>query len=144
MQLVQATSNHVDYISNSLSSYYSKANSFFGYPKYKEDVDTMSKHVSKRISLNDDKFIYLVASENNQNVGFINFTINEFNVGSILVVIADKREVAEELINKGLEYLRSNGVIGIQSEVFLYEKDIYDIFQNIGIEEKLINFTIKT
>jgi hypothetical protein len=140
MNIISATSKHVDYISTCLSGYFSKANHFFEYPRFKDSYELMSKHVSKRIEVGVDGFVYFVAEDEAENaVGFVNLLIDENNVGSILVTIADTKEIAEELIQKSIEYFKENGVSNVQIEVFDYEKDLKEIYAKMGVKEELIN-----
>ncbi len=140
MKIVNATQEHVDYISTCLSQYFSQANHFFEYPKFKDSYELMKKHVSKRIEVGGEGFIYFVAEDDAGNaVGFVNLLIDESNVGSILVTIADTKEVTRELILKSIEYFKENGVSNVQVEAFDYEKDLKEIFAEMGAKTELIN-----
>lgn len=143
MNIVNATHDHIDYISNSLVQYFSKANRFFEYPKYKDTFDIMQKHVSRRIEEGDGGFVYFVAEDAQNNpVGFINVLINEFGVGSILASVADNKETHKELINKAMEYFKENNVTNVQGEVFDYESDLKEILSELGVKYELLSFKL--
>jgi hypothetical protein len=54
MEIVNASPDYVEYISNGLVSHFSRANQFFGYPRYKDDYEIMNKHVIRRIIEGDE------------------------------------------------------------------------------------------
>lgn len=138
MNIVNATSDHVDYISRLLANYFSEANQFFQYPKYKDDYDLMYKHVSKRIEIGEEGFIYFVSEdEDGKPIGFVNVLIDENGVGSILVTIGESKEILKELTTKAIEYLKENNVTNIQVESFAYENDLRSIYAEIGASEEL-------
>ncbi|MBU1119644.1 hypothetical protein KKA50_00350 [Patescibacteria group bacterium] len=143
MKITNATRNHAEYISSLLASHFSKANQFFEYPKYKDSYEIMLKHVSKRIELEEGGFVYFVAEdEMGSSVGFINVLINEDRVGSILVTIADTKDIAKELILKAISYLEEQGINNIQGEIFEFESDLKEIYSEIGIKNELLNFKL--
>ncbi len=138
MNIVNATSDHVEYISRLLAQYFSDANHFFEYPKYKDDYDLMHKHVSKRIEVGEEGFVYFVAEdEGGKPLGFTNLLIDEHGVGSILVTIGDSKEVLKELTVKALEYFKENNVTNVQVESFAYENDVKSIYAEMGASEEL-------
>lgn len=143
MVIKQATEDHVDYISDSLSQYFSEANLFFGYPRFKEDYDLMFKYVSQRIQDKNSKFFYFLAlDESNNPVGFINLLLNGDNVGSILVAISDQKEALEELVRYAMKFFKDKGLTNIQSEYFEYQKSLGEIFSEIGIKEEMTSLRI--
>ena len=143
MDIKQATQDHVDYISNSLSQYFSEANLFFGYPRFKEDYDLMFKYVSQRIQDKDSKFFYFMAlDESNNPIGFINLLLNGDNVGSILVTISNKKEVLEELVKYAMEFFKDKGLTNIQTVYFEYQKPLGEIFSKMGIKEEMTSLRI--
>ena len=112
VNIIKATEDHVDYISDSLSNYFSKANLSFGYPRYKEDSDLILKHVSKRIGDENSNFFYFIAvDESNNPIGFINLLLNGDNVGSILVVISDQEEISKELVNRAMDFFKEKNIL---------------------------------
>ncbi len=143
MRIVGANPLHIDYISDLLSQHFSEANRFFGYPKYKDSFELMKKHVSKRIELLDESFVYFVAEDdNNKPIGFINLLLDENNVGNILITVANNNEIAKELILYVVKYFKDRGVNNIQGEIFEYEKDLKGIYSEIGIKNELLSFRL--
>lgn len=141
MHIVGANPLHIDYISNLLSQHFSRANQFFGYPKYKDSFELMKKHVSKRIELLDNGFVYFVAEDDgNKPVGFINLLLDENNVGNILITVADNKEIAKELVLYGVKYFKERDVDNIQGEIFEYEEDLKGIYSEIGIKNELLRY----
>ncbi len=143
MNIVDASSDHVEYISEALVSEFSKANQFFRYPRYNDKYEVMHKHVQRRIEQGDPEHHYYVAVENNSPVGFINVSINDYKVGTILVVFADDSETKKSLISYVLESGGTRGVEIWESEIFSYDKDLKTIFDDFGTEEQLTHFKIK-
>lgn len=141
MQIQPADSSHTDYISSSLVDEYSETNRTFGYPRYKEDYDLMYKHVSSRIKEGGD-FVYFVAVENETPVGFINLLTEESNLGSILIIRGDTKEIKEELIHTAVEYFKEKGISTVVTETMLYDNDVLDILKSLGVKDHMIIGTL--
>ena len=143
MEIKQATEDHIDYISDSLSNYFTEANAFFGYPRFKEDYDLMSKYVSQRVKDSDSKFYYFVAlDDSDQPLGFINLLNNGDNVGSILVTISNQEEVIQELVRYALDFFKEKGLTNIQSEYFEYQESLEKVFSELGMKQEMTSLRI--
>jgi len=143
MTIKQATMDNVDYISDSLSRYFSEANLFFGYPRFKEDYDLMSKYVSKRIQDKNSNFFYFIAFDESENpIGFINLLLNEDNVGSILVTISEQEKVLRELVGYAMKFFGKRELTNIQSEYFEFQESLGKIFSEIGITKEMTSLRI--
>ncbi len=142
MEVSVANSNHIEYISASLSNYFSTANKYFRHPKYKDDYDLMLKHVSKRISDPEGGFLYFVAQEDGDPVGFVNILIGENNFGSILVVIGESREVKKALLEKAVSYFKERNATGIYGEVMEFDKESVELLRDMKMKELMISFVL--
>ena len=144
MNILNAKESHVEYISDSLAKHFSQANEFFKYPKYNDSFEVMHKHVMKRVQQGGEGFVYFVAEDESGNpLGFVNLLIEETNVGSVLTVIGDEKNVLKELLVKSIDYLKSMGVSNIQGEYFAYETDLKEVLMEMGIDEELVTFRFK-
>jgi hypothetical protein len=143
MEIKKATEEHIDYISDSLSKYFTEANIFFGYPRFKEDYDLMFKYVSQRIKDGNSKFSYFIALDDTEKpLGFINLLHNGDNVGSILVAISDQEEVIESLVKYAMEFFKNKGLTNIQSEYFEYQESLGKILSGLGIKKEMTSLRI--
>ncbi|GEM_PF-2717346 len=144
MNVLDAKKTHVEYISELLAKHFSQANEFFGYTKYNDSFEVMQKHVSKRINREVEGFSYFVAEDDSGiPVGFVSLLIEQENVGSILALFSEEKEVMKELIVKSVDYFKSMGISNIQGEYFAYENDFKEVLQELGIVEELIAFRLK-
>ena len=142
MEVINASSDHVEYISNGLVSHFSKVNQFFTYPRYKDDYETMYKHVTKRIVDGDENHHYFVAIEDGKPLGFLNFYMNDDNVGTIIAIYGDSSNVKKGLVERAIEFAKERDVAGLECELFSYEDDIMDFIKEYPIENQLIHFKI--
>jgi hypothetical protein len=142
MNILTAESRHIEYISNALTEYFSRINTHFGFHKFKDDLEIMQKHVSKRIEQDLQEFKYFVAEdEEGKNLGFISLMIDEEDIGNILVVYGEK-EVIKPLLTTSIDYFRGLGINIIQGEVATFNEETVKILQSIGMKEKLINYCL--
>lgn len=144
MEISIASSNHIEYISASLSNYFSTANKYFKHPKYKDDYNLMFKHVSKRIPNPEEGFLYFVAQENGDPIGFVNILIDENNFGSILLVIGENKDIKKALLEEAVRYFKEKEVIGVYGEVMMFDDDSVEILKEMGMEELMISFILNT
>lgn len=142
MEISIANSNHIEYISASLSNYFSTANKYFRHPKYKDDYNLMLKHVSKRIANPEEGFLYFVAQEDGDPLGFVNILIDENNFGSILLVIGESRDVKKALLEKAVSYFKERKVTGIYGEVMKFDKESVEILRDMKMKELMVSFIL--
>lgn len=142
MEISVANGNHIEYISASLSNYFSTANKYFRHPKYKDDYDLMFKHVSKRVSNPEEGFLYFVAQENGDSVGFVNILVDENNFGSILVLIGEDRDIKKALLEKAISYFKERKVTGVYGEVMEFDKESVELLRDMKMEELMISFVL--
>lgn len=142
MNIMIANSSHTEYVSASLSNYFSKVNKYFKHPKYKDDYDLMLKHVSKRIPNPDEGLVYFVAEEDGEPVGFINILIDENNFGSILLVIGESKDIKKGLLEEAVSYFKENKVTGVYGEVMMFDKESVEILKGMGIKELMMGFSL--
>jgi hypothetical protein len=145
MNILDAKETHVDYVAELLAKHFSQANEFFGYAKYNDSFEVMQKHILKRIRKEVEGFSYFVAEDDSGNpVGFVSLLIEQENVGSILALFGEDKKVMKDLVVKSIDYFKSLGISNIQGEYFSYENDLKEVLVELGIEEELVAFRLKT
>jgi hypothetical protein len=144
MEISIASSDHIEYLSASLSDYFSTANKHFKHPKYRDDYNLMLKHVSKRISNPEEGFLYFVAQEDKEPVGFVNILVDENNFGSILLVIGESKDIKKALLEEAVKYFKERKVTGVYGEVMKFDTDSVEILKDMGMEELMISFILNT
>ncbi len=144
MNILSAKDEHASYIAELLAKHFSQANEFFGYAKYNDSFDVMHKHVLKRISQEVEDFFYFVAEDDSGNpVGFVSLLVEQKNVGSILALIGEDKEVMKNLVVKSIDYFKSLDISNIQGEYFAYENDLKEVFEDFGVVQQLLAFRLK-
>lgn len=145
MNILNAKEEHTNYIAELLAKHFSQANEFFGYAKYNDSFEVMQKHVLKRINREVEGFSYFVAEDDSGNpVGFVSLLIEQKNVGSILALFGEEKEVMKNLVVKSIDYFKNLEISNIQGEYFAYENDFKEVLQELGIVEELVTFRLKS
>lgn len=143
MDIVLANIDHVEYISNTLTSYFKETNEKYGFQKYKDDYELMHKHVSKRIVDEEGDFVYLVALERSDPKGFINLFFDENGQGSILLLSGDTYETKKELVLSALGMFKERGLRRVHGEVMAFDTDAVKIYEELGMKTLMVSFNIK-
>lgn len=107
----------VQFIADSLSTYFDKINTLFSYPKYKTDISIMTKAVTERIQEDNPEFLYYIAEEDGNAKGFANILISE-EKSEILVIDGMSEEIKSNLLDYVLDIFNQNGIKLIYGETF--------------------------
>jgi len=143
MKILLAEKRHADYISTELANFFSKANTLFEYPRYKDGKDHMLKHVTNGIESPTNEFLYYIQEDENQNpLGFINLSVNEYNIGSILMVLGENEEVLRNLIEYSIPFFKKLNVKKIQIEAEPFQTDLLSVLEKYNKEELITRFKI--
>ena len=141
MEIRSASSNDIEYISHKLSIYFDETNSHFGFPRYKTDIELMSKVVSERVSDTQSEYKYLVALDEDEVVGFINILLSE-ETPEILVVIGDSIEIKKSLIQEALSIFKENGYTFVLGEVGQWD-DTKNLIEEFNGEVVQLRYILK-
>lgn len=141
MEIRYANSSDTEYISHKLSTYFEETNSHLGFPKYKTDIELMSKVVSERVSDTQSEYKYLVALEEDEVVGFINILLSE-ETPELLIVIGDSIEIKRSLIQEALSIFKENGYTFVLGEVGQWD-DTKNLIEEFNGEVVQIRFKLK-
>ena len=143
MQIVPPNIDHAEYISNELANYFSNANIGFGYPKYKDDRELMHKHITKRLSSEDSGHTYFIAEDDNGNsLGFVNLMIDEFESGSITMIIGEDENIRKLLFEYSLTYFKNMQIKRVQLEVLFNDTTITKLLEGLDSEAILTRYRI--
>lgn len=143
--IINASNDHVDWISQKLTAYYIKLNEVYGFEKYKTDIAIMMKHVSRRITESDPEYLYFVAvDENNQPVGFMNILMSR--VPELLVLLTnddvDNTGVVSSLITYLIEFLKGKGQPQFISEISEVDSSVGNFLKDL--DSRLLESTYVT
>lgn len=143
MGVVMANIDHVDYISEGLSEYFSRINESYGFKKFKTDKNLMIKYVSKRVESDEGGFIYFISKDEDDRInGFVNLLIDEQRIGSILVLVGDDDSVLADLIAKAREYFKEHDIENVYGEYFVEESGDLSVLRDLGMETKIVNYKL--
>lgn len=141
MKFRDANSSDTEYISQKLSTYFEEANSHFGFPKYKTDIELMSKVVSERVSDTQSEYKYLVALDEDEVVGFINILVSD-NTPEILAVIGDSIEIKKSLIQEAVSIFKEKGYSSVSGEVGQWD-DTKNLIEEFNGEVVQLRYILK-
>jgi hypothetical protein len=75
-------------------------------------------------------------------VGFLNFYINEHNIGTIIAVYGDSFEIKEELVKRAIKFAQENSMTSLECELFSYDDELLSFLKKYSLENQLIHFKI--
>jgi len=143
MNIVPAEKGHAEYISTELANFFSRANTLFEYPRYKDGKDHMLKHVTNGIESPTNEFLYFVQEDESKNpLGFINLSVNEYNIGSILMVLGQNEEILKNLIDYSIPFFKNLNVSKVQIEAESFQTDLLSVLKKYNKEELITRFKI--
>lgn len=135
MNIVAATSSHIEWITRLLCAFYEKANWYMGYPMYISNYDILEKYIRQRIQEPHSKFSYFVYQEWSSVHGFVNVLVEQKH-SELLVLITDdehkNKEVIAGLFDSAIHFVKEKDMFPVHFELFPDEDIFADLLQERG------------